>query len=104
MANAGGGDDAGRTAALAEADARGVTVPEGERAELVREWEDRVYRWSASLGFRYGMTPATVAETAFAALSDPSQGTRLVIEEISEHRHLLDARYDIQVANDPSGN
>ncbi len=104
VADAGGSSGAGRAAALAEADARGIIVPEGERTELVREWEDRVYRWSASLGFRYGMTPAAVAEAAFAALSDPSQGTRLVIEEISEHRHLLDARYDIQVANDPSGN
>jgi len=89
--------EAQRAAALAEADARGITVPEGERAELARTWEDTVYRWSATLGFRYWMGPDAVAEAALAALSDPAQGTGLVREELSEHRDLLEARYDIRV-------
>lgn len=99
MENAGGDPEARRAAAIAEADARGITVPEGERAEFERAWDDMVYRWSATLGFRYGMTPSTVAEAALAALSDPSQGTGLVRTEISEHRNLLDARYEIRVGD-----
>lgn len=90
----------GRAAALAEADARGITVPEGERAEIERAWEDMVYRWSATLGFRYGMSTAQVAETALAALSDPGQGTGLVRDELSDHRALLEARYEIRVGAD----
>lgn len=86
-----------RAAALAEAEDRGIAVPEGEVAELTRDWNDMVYRWSATLGFRYGMSPSTVAEAALAALSDPSQGTGLVRDELSEHRDLLDARFEIQV-------
>lgn len=89
--------EARRTAALAEADRRDITVPEGERAELERRWEDMAYRWAATLGFRYGMSAETVAETAMAALSNPSQGTGLVRDEISEHRELLEARYEMRV-------
>ncbi|NNF13121.1 MAG: peptidylprolyl isomerase [Gemmatimonadetes bacterium] len=104
MENAADDPDARRAAAIAEADSRGITVPEGERAELEREWDDMVYRWSATLGFRYGMSPATVAEAAMAALSDPSQGTGLVRTEISRHRDLLDARYDIRVGAEAAAN
>ena len=90
-----------RAAALAEADARDITLPEGERAELERRWDDMVYRWSATLGFQSGMTPAAVAETALAALSDPSQGTGLVRDELSRHRELFENRYEIRVG--PTG-
>ena len=99
MAEAGGTPEEARQAALAEADARGIELPPGERAELEREWDDMVYRWSATLGFRYGMSPEAVAEAALAALSDPSQGTGLVRDELSEHRDLLEARYPIQVGS-----
>lgn len=102
MENAGGDADASRAAAIAEADARGIALPDGERAEFEREWDDMVYRWSATLGFRYGMSPAQVAEAAMAALSDPSQGTGLVRTEVSTHRDLLGARYDILVGRDPA--
>ncbi len=86
-----------RAAALREADARGITVPPGEEAELRRAWDDMTYRWAATLGFRYGMSASAVAETALAALSDASQGTGLVRRELSRHRELLEARYDIRV-------
>lgn len=99
-AEAASDDAARRAAALAEADARSITVPEGERAELERRWDDMVYRWSATLGFRYGMSPAAVAEAAMAALSDPGQGTGLVRDELSTHRDLLEARYDIGLGSD----
>lgn len=97
MESAADAPGARRATALAEADTRGITVPEGERAELEREWDDMVYRWSVTLGFRYGTAPATVAETARTALSDPSQVTGLVRSEISDHRRLLDARFGIQI-------
>lgn len=89
-----------RAAALAEADARGITLPEGERAELERAWDDMVYRWSATLGFRYGLTVDALAEAAMAALSDPSQGVGLVRDELSERRELLEERYDLRVGVD----
>lgn len=100
MSDAADTPEARRAAALEEADRRGITVPEGERAELERRWDDTAYRWAATFGFRYGMSPETVAQTAAAALSDPSQGTGLVREELSEHRRLLDARYDIRIGGD----
>lgn len=91
-----------RRAALAEADARSITVPEGERAELQRQWDDMVYRWSATLGFRYGTSPTQVAEAALAALSDPGQGTGLVRDELAEHHDLLERRYALLVATEGS--
>jgi len=87
-----------RGAALGEADVRGVVVPDGERAEIARGWDDTTYRWSATLGFRYGMTPETVAATAFAALSDPGQGSDLVRRELAQHAWLFARRYEIAVA------
>lgn len=102
MSDAADTPEARRAAALAEADRRGISVPEGERAELARRWEDMAYRWAATLGFRYGMTPETVAETAMAALSNPSQGTGLVRDELSEHGWLLEARYELVVRGEGS--
>ncbi|MDH3207816.1 MAG: peptidyl-prolyl cis-trans isomerase [Gemmatimonadota bacterium] len=103
MVDAAEGDDAQRAAALEEADARSITLPEGERAELERVWDDMVYRWSATLAFRNGMSPAEVAQAAMVALSDPSQGTGLVRDEISQHRELLDARYDLRIGRGAEG-
>lgn len=94
------GSEAGRAAALAEADARGITVRAAERTELERAWDDMAYRWAATLGFRYGMSPDQVAETAMAALSDPGQGTGLVRDELSDHRDLLEAKYEIRVGGE----
>jgi hypothetical protein len=84
-----------RRNALAEAEARGLYVPEGERAELERAWEDQVYQWSAALGFRYGLTPGQVAEAALAALASPAQGAQLARRELGDHRELFEARYAI---------
>ena len=76
-------------------------MPESERATLARTWDDQVYRWSATLGFRHGMSTDAVAAAAFAALSDPGQGVELVRREVSESERLLTARYVISFA-DPS--
>ena len=86
-----------RAAALAEAGRRGLTVPQAERTELVRRWDDQVYQWSATLGFRYGLTPSQVAQAALAALSNPSQGSDIARRALSAQRDLLDARYATRV-------
>lgn len=84
-----------RGAALAEAEARGLTVPASERAELARAWDDQVYQWSAVFGFRYGMSPAQVAAAALEALASPGQGADLARADLARHRALFAARYDI---------
>jgi hypothetical protein len=90
-----------RAAALAEADRRTVVVPDGERIELEREWDDIAYRFSATLGFRYGMSAAQVGDAALAALSNPAQGVSLARTELQEYRDLLDRRYSPRFGADP---
>ena len=82
-----------RDRALAEAAARGLAVPAGERAELERAWDDQVYRWSATLGFDFGRSPEAVGAAALAALALPGQGANLARGELAEHRDLFEARY-----------
>jgi PPIC-type peptidyl-prolyl cis-trans isomerase-like protein len=82
-----------RIAALAEAAARGVGVPEAEQAALRRVWDDQTYRWAATLGFEYGSTVEQVAVAAMTALSNSSQGANLTRREIDEYAALIEARY-----------
>jgi hypothetical protein len=96
----GGTPEAARREALAEADRRSITVPDGERAELQRAWDDQIYRWSAAFGFRYGLSPDQVGAAALTALSDPGQGVGLARDELSRHAELFEARYDIRVRAD----
>jgi len=91
-----------REAALAEADRRGLEVPDGEFAALTRAWYVQAEQWSATLGFRQGMTHAEVAAAALTALSDPSQGANLARSDLAEHRKLLAAEYAIRL-RDPNG-
>ena len=100
MSQRGGAEEARRTEALAEAERRSITLPEGEQAELQRAWDDQIYRWSATFGFRYGMTPEQVGATAMAALSDPGQGVGLARDELARHADLFEARYDIRIGAD----
>jgi hypothetical protein len=88
---------AARTAALAEARRRGLEVPPGERAELLRRWEDRVAEWAAALGLAYGLTPPRVAEVALAALARTGQVADLARRSLSEHAELVHASYDVVV-------
>jgi hypothetical protein len=89
-----------RARVLAEADRRDVHVPDGERAELARAWDDTVYRLSVTLGFRYGASPTQVAEAALAALSNPAQGANLARTELAEYRALLEARHPARFGDD----
>lgn len=89
-----GGDEAvKRERALEEARGRGLEVPEGERAELARRWDDLVYRWSASLGFTYGLGAEGVAAAALNALARTAQGATIARDEVDAHGALLRARY-----------
>lgn len=85
-----------RALALTEARDRGIEVPPGERAEIEREWDDRMYRWSATLGFRYGMSPAQVKAAAMAALSDPGQGVELTRREVSGFGDAIERLHPIE--------
>ncbi len=93
LAQEGATDDDRRALTLAEAGRRGIQLADGERAEVARRWDDIVYRLSTTLGFRYGASPAQVAEASLAALSDPAQGANLARSELAEHRSLLEARH-----------
>ncbi len=84
-----------RTKALAEAERRGLYVPEGERAELARAWESLTYRWASTLGFTYGLTASEVAAAALAALANSAQNAGITRTEIAEHAELLEAHYEI---------
>lgn len=89
-----GGDEAvRRERALEEARSRGLAVPEGEQAELARQWDDVVYRWSASLGFTYGLGAKGVAAAALNALARTAQGATIARDEVDAHGDLLRARY-----------
>lgn len=102
MASAADSPDGRRSAALAEAGRRGITVPEGERAELVRAWDDQVYRWTATFGFRYGLSTEQVAAAALAAQSSPAQGAMLARDELTAYTDLFAARYPIGMGSDPT--
>ena len=93
------GDElARRTAAIAEATRRGLSVPAGERAELARAWDDQTYQWGNQLGFRYGATSAAVASAALAALADPAQNAGLARTALATHDALLRRPYEITIA------
>jgi PPIC-type PPIASE domain len=86
-----------RAAALAEALRRGLGVPPGEQAELLRAWNDQAYRWSETFRFRYRMDPSALSAAALAALSNPAQGANLARAELSDRSELLAARYPIRI-------
>lgn len=101
-----GADDAPdprRAAALAEARRRGLAVPDEERAELARRWDDTVYRWTTALGLSYGAGPAAVAEAALAALARTAQGAAIARDEVDAHGRLLRAGYAVRGAGEERG-
>lgn len=89
-----------RAAALAEADRRGLEVGAAERAEIARRWEDQVYRWTAALGFRFGLAPEQVKAAALEALARSGQNAVITRGEIDEHADLFRSRYDIRAPAD----
>ena len=84
-----------RAQALAEAERRGLRVPEGELAELARAWQDLTYRWASTLDFTYGLTASDVRAAALVALANSAQNAGIVRNELAEHSELLSARYAI---------
>jgi len=87
-----------RAAALAEAERRGLHVPQGEQAELTRAWGGITYRWASTLGFAYGLTTTEVTAAAFAALANSAQNANIVRTELAEYAELLRAHYSITLA------
>jgi hypothetical protein len=90
-----------RSAALAEADRRGIVISEGERVEVERGWDDIAYRFAITFGFRYGASAAQVGEAALAALSNPAQGVSLARADLAKYREVLDRRHPPRFGTDP---
>lgn len=95
------GQDDRAAAALAEARRLGLTVPDPERADLARRWDDLVYRWSTALGMGSGLDRNQVAAAALAALARTGQGAEIARGELDGHAELLEARYPPETR--PSG-
>jgi hypothetical protein len=89
-----------RVAALAEARARGLDVPPGERAEIERTWEDQAAAWAAALGLAYGHTPPRIGVAALAALARTGQSADLARRDLAAHADLLRARYAIAIGTE----
>ena len=100
-AREGADQETGRAAARQEAERRGLSVPAGEQAELVRTWDDLAYRLATTFGFRYGWTVEQIAAGALTALSNPAQNVSLSRSELSAYRSLIDVRYSIDVSGTP---
>ncbi len=95
-----GVSDAGRrrAAALAEADRRGISIPDADRAELERRWENQAYRWTAAFGFRYGLSTEQVGAAALDALARSGQNASIARSQLQEHADLFHRRYEIRTA------
>lgn len=98
------GSDApdGRTAALAEADRRGLEVPEPERAELQRRWDDQIAGWAAQLGFAYGLEPQNVGRAALAALARSGQSADIARRDVAERSDLFRGAYPVTLGTPSS--
>jgi hypothetical protein len=92
----------GRLEALGEADRRGLTVPESERAELSRVWEDQAYQWSVALGFGFGLSAEQVGEAALEALARSAQNANIARSALEARADLFHRRYDIQLGGEGS--
>jgi PPIC-type peptidyl-prolyl cis-trans isomerase-like protein len=91
-------EESRRAAVLVESGARGLSVPDGERAELARAWDNQTYQWANQLGLSYGLTSEGVGAAALAALANPAQNAGLARSALAEHDALLRDRYEITMA------
>jgi PPIC-type PPIASE domain len=95
--------DARRAAALDEAHRRGLEVPEAERNEIQRSWDDEAADWTLQLGFAYGATPDQVGRAALAALGRSGQDAEIARRELSGHDDVLSARYPVVLGTPRNG-
>ena len=86
-----------RHLALAEARRLELAASPADRARLERRWDDQVYQWSATLGFRSGVGPDGVARAALAALGGTGQALGLARTGLDDHAPLLEARYPVRI-------
>ena len=84
-----------RSEALAEAERRGLRVPNQELAELARAWDGTTYRWASTFDFTHGLTATEVSVVALAALANSRQDANIVRTELAGYSELLSARYPI---------
>ena len=92
-------DAAVEGASIDEARASATVVPEADLAAIVRDFEDRTFRWSTALGFAPGLTSAQVKEAARSALGATEQLATIARGELRELAPLLQAAYPITFGN-----
>jgi hypothetical protein len=91
-------EDGVRSALLAEAQRRGLSITPVQEAQAVRGWESRLLGWAGAFGFETGMEADEIGERALLALGSTDQTARIAREEILEHRNALLAGYPVVVA------
>lgn len=75
----------------------GLEVPEAAAAELARDWEATVERWTADLGFVQGGTPEDVKAAAMEALGASNQNATLARQQIHMQAPLVRRAYPVRV-------
>ncbi len=91
-------DPKGRSAALAEAERRKITVPPGEVKKIRRNWSEDATQWASVLGFKKDASPDEIADASLKALGLTAQNATLARDAIAEVGTILRSRYPIQVA------
>lgn len=81
---------------------RGLEPPEATVAATRREWEDRVARWAAALGFGPEMSDAEVKAAALEGLGLSSQGARIARQELRAWLPLMFRAYPARGETPPS--
>jgi len=75
--------------AMDRADSMGVELPASVEAEIYREWDDRIYRWTSALGFRPGLTSTQIKEAAGSALARTGQAADIARREYRPFGSIL---------------
>jgi len=75
--------------AMDRATAMGVELPASVEAEIYREWDDRVYRWTSALGFVPELTSAQIKEAAEDALARTGQAADIARREYRPFGSIL---------------
>jgi hypothetical protein len=80
---------------LAEADARGLTVPDDMAARFETEWARTVARWAGALGLAAVPAAEDLPAAALRALGATGQEARIARREMEEFAAALEAAYPV---------
>lgn len=85
--------------ALTEAERRGLSLTDPERAAVAARWSNQVERWTETFGFSEGLAHEAVSVAARVALGDPAQASVIARRELVDHSELIQAIYPTVIAN-----